>query len=65
MVMILILVWSAHLINSFASSEVLDISGMSRVYSQLNNFNQCSDDDDNGDDDEDEKMMMMMVRMKA
>ena len=38
---------------------------MSRVYSQLNNFNQCSDDDDDNDDDEVEKMMMMMKRMKA
>ena len=38
---------------------------MSRVYSQLNNFNQCSDGDNNDDDDEDEKMMMMMKRMKA
>ena len=37
---------------------------MSRVYSQLNNFNQCSDGDNNDDDDEDEKMMMMMMMMK-
>ena len=35
---------------------------MSRVYSQLNNFNQCSDDDDNEDEDE---TRMVLKRMKA
>ena len=39
MVMLMVMVMvKPHLIRSFASSEVLDISGMSSVYSQLGNF---------------------------